>query len=633
MRLNKKILVILSGFIVLFVIGTYLIQRFVIFPSFLNLESKEAIKDINRVVQGLNREIDYLNSLAHDWSAWDDTYQFIKSGSTEYADTNLTFSTFTISSINLIYFLNLQRETVWGQAYDLESEKKIGITEFEPKVLSKNDPLLSYKQIKKPLSNTFISGVMITEKGPMLVSSRPILNSHNKGPVRGYLLMGKLLNENIIKKLSKQTKVHFKIFAAKKETVPADYRKALQIVSTDSKYYIEEVNDDKLRVYTAVKGITGSTALLVYADIEREISREGRQSLQYGLLIGIIAAFIAFFVILLAMQKVVVEPLQKLTQHINSIKNSDNISTLPSLERQDELGTLQEEFNNMMVQLDQTRRKLLEQSYYSGMADMMAGLLHNIRNSLSPIKGHAAMLRSDMAKAPLQNIQQVKDELTTNSASVDRKNDLLQYLLLMVETCAGIFTKAEQKLLKISISVNRIETVLKDHQKWAHADRPLERVQVESFLTEIVDQVRHAIPDNVRIALNLDKCTQDSIRIHVSLLKQIFLKILHNASDSIEQSQTKRGEIRITATVTNMAERSMMHYEFDDNGGGIPTDSLKMIFERGFTTKNRGISGIGLHWCANTIISMQGKIYAESKGLGKGACFHVILPLNTDSIG
>jgi len=633
MRLSKKILVILFGFIVLFVVGTYLIQRLILFPSFLSLERKEAIKDINRVVQSLNREVTYLSALAHDWSAWDDTYEFVETPTEAYSGANLLYNTFKANSLNLIHFVNNKRETVWGRAYNLETAQRIEIQEFEPAVLSRNQKLFSYELKQKSLSELSISGVFITDKGPMLVASRPVLNSKNEGPMLGSIIMGKLLNKKMIKRLSEQTKVEFNILIAEKDLIPATHREALRRVTPDSKYYVDAVNDDKLRVYTAVKGISGAMTLLISADIEREISREGRQSLQYGLLIGVIASLIAFLVVLLAMQKVVVDPLRKLTHYVQSIKSSDNHAILPSLNRQDELGILQTEFNNTLVQLAQTRKNLLEQSYYSGMADMMAGILHNIRNSLSPIKGYAAMLHSDMAKAPLKNIQQVKDELLTDNLPVDRKNDLIQYLLLLVDSFAGITAKAEKKLAKISTSVSKIEIVLKDNQKWAHTDRPLELVQVESFLNEVIDQQRKSIPGHIKTALILEDRTQDSIRIHVSLLKQIFSKILLNASESIEQSHTKHGMIRIRVTEENIAGENMMHYEFCDNGEGIPADSLKMIFERGFTTKNRGMSTIGLHWCANTVNSMKGKIYAKSDGLGKGACFHVLLPLNSDSIG
>ncbi|MCP4400765.1 MAG: hypothetical protein GY801_26120 [bacterium] len=59
---------------------------------------------------------------------------------------------------------------------------------------------------------------------------------------------------------------------------------------------------------------------------------------------------------------------------------------------------------------------------------------------------------------------------------------------------------------------------------------------------------------------------------------------------------------------------------------GLDADTLERIFQRGFSTKQEGASGIGLHWCANTISSMHGKIYAESEGKGKGACMHLLLP-------
>jgi two-component system NtrC family sensor kinase len=70
----------------------------------------------------------------------------------------------------------------------------------------------------------------------------------------------------------------------------------------------------------------------------------------------------------------------------------------------------------------------------------------------------------------------------------------------------------------------------------------------------------------------------------------------------------------------------MAHLFIEDNGGGIPEEKLPKIFERGFSSKNRG-SGLGLHWSANTITALKGRIYAESKGEGQGAIFHILLPL------
>ena len=62
------------------------------------------------------------------------------------------------------------------------------------------------------------------------------------------------------------------------------------------------------------------------------------------------------------------------------------------------------------------------------------------------------------------------------------------------------------------------------------------------------------------------------------------------------------------------------------NGTGIAMEQMPHLFERGFSTKTRG-SGIGLHWCANTVSAMGGRIYATSPGIGQGACLHLLLPL------
>jgi len=77
----------------------------------------------------------------------------------------------------------------------------------------------------------------------------------------------------------------------------------------------------------------------------------------------------------------------------------------------------------------------------------------------------------------------------------------------------------------------------------------------------------------------------------------------------------------------------MIELTIRDDGEGIAPDDLHRIFDRGFTTKRKGAWGIGLHWCANTMVAMNGRLYAESEGIGHGACFHLLFPKNQQSIG
>ena len=64
-------------------------------------------------------------------------------------------------------------------------------------------------------------------------------------------------------------------------------------------------------------------------------------------------------------------------------------------------------------------------------------------------------------------------------------------------------------------------------------------------------------------------------------------------------------------------------YENSIDGFGPDT-----VFEKGFSTKSKGTNyGIGLHWCANAISALGGRIWAASDGPGLGASMHLVLPL------
>jgi PAS domain S-box-containing protein len=70
-----------------------------------------------------------------------------------------------------------------------------------------------------------------------------------------------------------------------------------------------------------------------------------------------------------------------------------------------------------------------------------------------------------------------------------------------------------------------------------------------------------------------------------------------------------------------------------DQGRGIPTDKLQIIFDRfqqvdASDSRHKGGTGLGLAICRNIIEQHGGKIWAESV-LGEGSTFYVLLPLTS----
>jgi two-component system, NtrC family, sensor kinase len=101
-----------------------------------------------------------------------------------------------------------------------------------------------------------------------------------------------------------------------------------------------------------------------------------------------------------------------------------------------------------------------------------------------------------------------------------------------------------------------------------------------------------------------------------------------NAADAVREAGRTKGLLRMSAQiVANENERQLILHCTDD-GIGIAAENLNRIFEKGFSTKSRDTNfGIGLHWCANAVSALGGRVWATSLGAGQGAVLHVMIPL------
>ena len=104
--------------------------------------------------------------------------------------------------------------------------------------------------------------------------------------------------------------------------------------------------------------------------------------------------------------------------------------------------------------------------------------------------------------------------------------------------------------------------------------------------------------------------------------------LILNAYESIQRASEKKGQIFLSAKPELVEDQAMVRLTVRDNGTGFEGDAKTKVFQRGFTSKGEGdTTGLGLHWCANAVAGMGGRISAESDGAGKGAKFHVLLPI------
>jgi len=356
--LESKIALLLAAAILLYGAVDYVIQRSVIFPSFLELERDLAQKDLARCVAAIRREIEHVDTVCWDWASWDDTYDFVQSRSQEYIASNMVLGTFVDGDISLIYILDTEGSVIWGQMYDLETEEPFTVTEFPEDAFPKTHPLIDHQIRESPLPHPCVSGIFSTDHGPILVSCRPILNSNDEGPIRGHFIMGRFLNENTVASLANQTQVSFEVFPVQDDALAEPIREISGRLTEASPLVIEKEGHDYLLVYTSYPDIGGKPGVLIRARIAREITARGYDTLRYVITSMAVPALILLLLMLFLFRRTVLLPIRALTDHAFSVGKTADLSRRLAMKRQDEIGTLAREFDGMLGQLMATHNDL-----------------------------------------------------------------------------------------------------------------------------------------------------------------------------------------------------------------------------------------------------------------------------------
>ena len=86
------------------------------------------------------------------------------------------------------------------------------------------------------------------------------------------------------------------------------------------------------------------------------------------------------------LQTTMLRPIAKLTEHALLIGENDNLSIRLNPDGKDEFGVLGRTFDQMVDRLAETRRRLIDQSYHSGIAEMASGVSAQYRQRDNPIK-------------------------------------------------------------------------------------------------------------------------------------------------------------------------------------------------------------------------------------------------------
>ncbi len=244
-----------------------------------------------------------------------------------------------------------------------------------------------------------------------------------------------------------------------------------------------------------------------------------------------------------------------------------------------------------------------------------------------------------------QSNKELLAELKTRNADLDRLNNMkskffsivshdlsnsLMTLKMSFDMLKKKLTPSEdqqKKLMFMDESIGQIEHLIKDLVDWAAIEKGKLRIEKAPFeLSGSLQKTAEIFKEKAakrNIVVTFESVGEIPVVADEKRIRQVISNILENAV----RHTPDNGHISI---VVSKIDAKNAKVSVADSGDGIEPEMAPQLFTS-FTQvgdKNRvGRLGLGLSIAKDIILNHEGRIWAHSEGLGKGASFNFTLPI------
>ena len=614
MKISHKVTILMTLLLLVLSGAAAFIQEAVIMPRFSDLEQRNARIAMIRVRNSIDHD---LEAMQVDWGNWGELYEFVRGNNPQFAARNITPAAMQEMRADALWVFDLRGRIV------LSSKEVVPTGLTVDGIISRDGQLRDDLPWRRDLGTVRVgSGLVKTNLGIMMLGSSPIQNGSGSGDSVGMFVMGRLLTPEMIHRIESRTETAILVQG------PSDGNTAERLVETAG----------VTQVFGPYRDVYAQPVMTLRVDVPRDVTAYGRRALQIASISVLAAGIVALVLMLVLLNRLVLSPLTRVTRHAIAIGENPDLPERLSFKSQDEFGQLGTEFDRMVDRFAETRSELVDQSFAAGFAELSKGVLHNLGNALTPLGVRLDTLSKRFGESPTADMQLAVAELAadnTEPANAARRAELLEFLSLGVTEIAAMISDATGDLKAMQRQASLMRVSLSEQMQVSKS----RAVVLESVrLPELIEQSLEIVPDisRRRLAVETDESLQKigAVRVARTVLRMVLQNLIINAADAVRDSGRESGMFRVAAEIVREADKDQLHLRCDDDGVGIPQDQLERIFEKGFSTKSRDTNhGIGLHWCANAVLSLGGRIWASSEGPGRGASLPLLLPLGARTTG
>lgn len=502
----------------------------------------------------LTNETRRIRTFSDDWSMWDAMYNNVSNPTPAFLKDIAPKQTLKDTEFSLLLILSLDKEIQVLEGYDHARRTSLPFN------------LLSQKQgrvwefVEQSFNmKTSYSGIVLSEHGPMLLVSSPILHSDNSGPLNGRVLAGRIIDLYYEKKITMALDERTRLLPAEKSGPGAG-----------QDLHMEE-NHSSMVIYGPIKDVDGNHILTIRVEAQKRIFEilEHANRLFFILLI---AGFILFgLVFYIMINRTVVRRITHISSQTGKIVSFEDLSQRVPVSRHDEVTFLSQNINKMLYRLEIERQRMEEIEHMMMLNEKLiclgrvsAGIAHEVNNPLFAISNF---------------VQRIKKVLPSDDPKMNEVIRLLENEIRRVRDITRNMHRYTIKQIE-EPSESDLVVIIKDAVKVVEWSKQLKRTVVDF------------------------KNSKSSFPLYCNpeTLQQVFMNLITNAV------QAMKGEGKLIIHVENNNTADEYKINFIDNGPGISEEIKPVLFTPFQSGKVGSGTGLGLYISSNIIMNHGGCI-------------------------
>ncbi|WP_137863523.1 MULTISPECIES: CHASE4 domain-containing protein [unclassified Sphingomonas] len=593
--LGAKLVLILTGVGIIGAAALTLMLATVITPSFNQLERDAVDAHVARTQAVVHDVVAKVENAVRDYGDWNASYDYMAHPTKAFEDESFSTLAMVNLDVNGMAYVRPDRGIVIARWLDLEKHADV------PAMRTRLADAIARLDFARALHGESSAGFFI-RLGDRLaaVGIAQVRRSDGSGEPRGYVLMARAV-----------TAAQLSTLLQLQASLALDNPVA-EVTKTPGA--------TRTRIAVPIPGPDGRSVATATYTVPRDLSTLGTRMLVLAVVGSSILLAIVLLVLRRMIARLVLAPLKRVERHMGVVRASGTLGLLTDKPRDDEIGSLVTSFNSMLRQLKDLREQLEVQSFTLGRSESAVAVMHNVRNALNPISTVLSQGLGSGAPMDRALFDRALGELASTEIPAARRQKLVAFLAAAIENVEQERADRREQIAIGREALHHVLEIIGQQQEAAHERPPLDACDITDIVAQNATIARYSGENSIAFSFPSKPHWVMANRV---ILSQVVGNLFANAAEAI--AATGRGSGSIAVTIHDRGDSTEIYIR--DDGEGFDPSTAPTLFQRGFSTRAHKSGGLGLHWCANSMLAMEGKLELVSDGKGTGA--KAILTLGT----